>query len=320
MDLALVAQNLLSPAVLAFALGLAAAAAGSDLRLPDPVHGFLSSYLLLAIGLKGGVAIAVAGIGAVLVPAAAALALGCLIPLWSFAVLAGPLRLPRVDAAAIAAHYGSVSAVTFVAATAWLTAAGRSFEGFMPALVAIMEVPAIIVALLLARPGAVRRGLGAALHEILLGRSILLLAGGVAIGWLTGPQGYRPVEPLFGGLFQGLLMLFLLDMGAIAARRLRDLRRAGPAVAGFAIVAPVLHGALGAVAGRLVGLSPGGAMVLATLAASSSYIAAPAAVRVSLPEANPTLSLTASLGITFPFNLLVGLPLYDFIARWLQGG
>lgn len=317
MDLALAAQNLLSPMVLAFALGLAAAAAGSDLRLPDPVHSMLSTYLLLAIGMKGGVAIASAGIGVVLVPAIAALALGCLIPLWSFAVLAGPGKLARVDAAAMAAHYGSVSAVTFVAATAWLTGAGRDYEGFMPALVAIMEVPAIVLALLLAKPGGARENLGAALHEILLGKSILLLAGGVAIGWLTGPQGYRAVEPLFGGLFQGFLVLFLLDMGAIAARRLRDLRRAGAAVAAFAIIAPVLHGAVGAFAGRLIGLSPGGAMVLATLAASSSYIAAPAAVRVSLPEANPTLYLTASLGITFPFNLLVGLPLYDWFARHL---
>jgi hypothetical protein len=317
MDLALVAQNLLSPMVLAFALGLAASAAGSDLRLPDPVHSLLSTYLLLAIGLKGGVAIATAGLGAVLVPALAALALGCAIPLWSFAVLAGPLKLARVDAAALAAHYGSVSAVTFVAATAWLDAAGRSHEGFLPALVAIMEVPAIVIGLLLApRKNA---SLGRALHEILLGKSIVLLAGGVAIGWLSGPRGYASVAPFFATLFQGLLTLFLLDMGAIAARRLRDLKRAGPAVAGFAILAPVLHGALGALAGRMIGLSPGGAMVLATLAASASYIAAPAAVRVALPEANPTLSLTAALGITFPFNLLVGLPLYDFFARGMGG-
>jgi hypothetical protein len=141
----------------------------------------------------------------------------------------------------------------------------------------------------------------------------------VAIGWLSGPRGYASVAPLFATLFQGLLTLFLLDMGAIAARRLRDLKRAGPAVAGFAILAPVLHGALGALAGRMIGLSPGGAMVLATLAASASYIAAPAAVRVALPEANPTLSLTAALGITFPFNLLVGLPLYDLFARGMGG-
>jgi len=315
---ALAVANLTSPMVLAFALGLAAALAGTDLRLPDPVHSAISTYLLLAIGMKGGVALAVAGLGAVLLPAAAALGLGTAIPLWSFAVLAGPLRLSRVDAAAMAAHYGSVSAVTFVAATAWLTAAGRSYEGFMPALVALMEVPAIVIALALAREktGAIC----SALHEILLGRSVLLLAGGVAIGWLTGPGGYRAVEPLFGTLFQGFLVLFLLDMGAIAARRMRDLSRAGPAIALFAIVAPLLHGALGAVVGTLIGLSPGGAMVLATLAASSSYIAAPAAVRVALPEANPTLYLTASLGITFPFNLLVGLPVYDFLARSLAGG
>jgi hypothetical protein len=314
---ALALANLTSPMVLAFALGLLAALAGTDLRLPDPVHSAISTYLLLAIGMKGGVAISVAGIGAVLVPAVAALALGAAIPIWSFAILAGPLKIARVDAAALAAHYGSVSAVTFVAATAWLDAAGRAYEGFMPALVALMEVPAIVIALLLARE---RQGrLGDALHEILLGKSVLLLAGGVAIGWLTGPRGYRAVEPLFGALFQGFLVLFLLDMGAIAARRLRDLRRAGPAIGAFAVAAPLLHGALGAAAGALIGLSAGGAMVLATLAASASYIAAPAAVRVALPEANPTLYLTASLGITFPFNLLVGLPVYDWLARQFVG-
>lgn len=315
---ALALANLTSPMVLAFALGLAAALAGTDLRLPDPVHSAISTYLLLAIGMKGGVAISVAGLGTVLLPAAAALALGSAIPLWSFAILAGPMRLSRVDAAALAAHYGSVSAVTFVAATAWLDAAGRPYEGFMPALVALMEVPAIVIALALARDRA--GPMATALHEILLGRSVLLLAGGVAIGWLSGPRGYRAVEPLFGTLFQGFLVLFLLDMGAIAARRLRDLRRAGPAIAGFAILAPLAHGALGAGFGVLIGLSPGGAMVLGTLAASASYIAAPAAVRVALPEANPTLYLTASLGITFPFNLLAGLPIYDLAARAIAGG
>jgi hypothetical protein len=312
--LAIAAANLSSPMVLAFALGLLAALAGTDLRLPDPVHSAISTYLLLAIGMKGGVALAVAGVGAVLLPALAALLLGAAIPLWCFAILRGWLRIARADAAAIAAHYGSVSAVTFVAATAWLTATGRAYEGYMPALVAIMEVPAIVIALLLARDRA--GTIKGALHEILLGKSVLLLAGGVAMGWITGPSGYRAVEPLFGTLFQGFLVLFLLDMGAIAARRLRDLRRAGAGLAGFAIAAPVAHGALGAAAGALIGLSPGGAMILATLAASASYIAAPAAVRVALPEANPTLYLTASLGITFPFNLLLGLPLYDALAQW----
>jgi hypothetical protein len=320
--LAIAAANLASPMVLAFALGLAAALAGTDLRLPDPVHSAISTYLLLAIGMKGGVALAVAGIGAVLWPALAALALGSAIPLWCFAILRRALGLGRADAAAIAAHYGSVSAVTFVAATAWLSAAGRPYEGFMPALVAIMEVPAIVIALLLARERTGQDGAGSirgALHEILLGKSVLLLAGGVAMGWITGPAGYRAVEPLFGTLFQGFLVLFLLDMGSIAARRLRDLRRAGTGLAAFAVLAPIAHGALGAAAGTLVGLSPGGAMVLGTLAASASYIAAPAAVRVALPEANPTLYLTASLGVTFPFNLLLGLPLYDALARALAG-
>jgi hypothetical protein len=315
--LAIAAANLASPMVLAFALGLLAALAGTDLRLPDPVHSAISTYLLLAIGMKGGVALAVAGVGAVLWPAIAALALGSAIPLWCFAILRRVLGLNRADAAAVAAHYGSVSAVTFVAATAWLSAAGRDYEGFMPALVAIMEVPAIVIALMLARDRA--GSIKGALHEILLGKSVLLLAGGVAMGWITGPSGYRAVEPLFGTLFQGFLVLFLLDMGSIAARRLRDLRRAGAGLAVFAVIAPVAHGALGAAAGVLVGLSPGGAMVLGTLAASASYIAAPAAVRVALPEANPTLYLTASLGITFPFNLLLGLPLYDLLARALAG-
>jgi len=313
----LLLANLLSPMVLAFALGVLARLVRSDLRVPEELHQSLSIYLLLAIGLKGGVELSRTPLAGVAAPLAGTLVLGIVTPLTAYAVL----RLGRFDvtnAAALAAHYGSVSAVTFIAAIAFAEAAGARPESFLPALVAVLEVPAIVVALLLARlraPGP--GGLRAALHEIVTGRSVLLLAGGMVIGLLGGERSFAPVEPFFVGLFRGALVLFLLDMGIAAAGRLGDLRRLGGFLAGFAIVMPIVHGALGAAVGTVAGLSPAGSAVFAAMVASASYIAAPAAVRLALPAANPTLYLTASLGVTFPFNLTVGIPLYFEIAGWL---
>jgi hypothetical protein len=225
-----------------------------------------------------------------------------------------------VNAAALAAHYGSVSAVTFIAATAFMQAARQPVEGFLPTLVAILEVPAIVIALLIARRNLGGGSLGEAVREILAGKSILLLVGGSLIGYLSGPDGLKQVAPVFVDPFRGVLVLFLLELGMVAAKRLRDLRKVGVFLIGFGIVMPLVHGALGVWLGSLAGMSVGGAMVLGTMAASASYIAAPAAVRIALPQANPSYYLTASLGITFPFNLTLGIPLYFALSRWLHGG
>ncbi len=312
--------NLLSPAVLFFALGLVAALVRSELKFPEALYSALTIYLLVAIGFKGGVALAEAGLGRVWLPALAAIGLGAFIPLWTYPVLRWGGRMAAVDAAAIAAHYGSVSAVTFLAATNYLAAIGRPYESHAVALLAVMESPAILVGVVLGKRagGGPPVPLGLVVREALFGRSIFLLLGALVVGALCGPDGMEKVGPFFVTPFQGVLALFLLEMGLVAGRRLEDLRRVGPFLLAFGIVAPALNGALGVAVGTAAGLSAGGAMLLGVLAASASYIAAPAAVRLALPEANPTLSLTAALAITFPFNLTVGIPLCDAFARLLQ--
>lgn len=315
----LIRLNLLSPVVLAFALGIIATLVRSDLRFPDELYTALSIYLLLAIGLKGGVALSQTPIGEFWAPALATLALGAGVPIWTYAILRRLGSFEVADAAALAAHYGSVSAVTFIASLGFLQLVQVPVEGFMPTLMAILEVPAIGVALLIAR---MRMGGGGTLrsvfHEVFAGKSILLLLGGLTIGYLAGPEGVASVSPFFVDLFYGALMLFLLEMGMIAARRFGDLKKVGVFLLAFGMIMPVLHGALGVWLGGLSGLSVGGSTVLGVLAASASYIAAPAAVRIALPQANPGYYLTASLAITFPFNLIVGIPLYYAFATWMQ--
>jgi len=318
--LELLRTNLLSPTVLAFALGITATLVKSDLKIPDALCTTLSIYLLLAIGLKGGAALATTPISLVWKPALATLALGVLTPLLSYVTLRRLGRFDVVNAAAVAAHYGSVSAVTFIAATTFMQAAQEPIEGFLPTLVAILEVPAIVIALLIARRSLGGGSLGEAVREIFSGKSILLLLGGSIMGLLSGPEGLKQVAPVFVEPFQGVLVLFLLELGMVAAKRLRDLRKVGSFLLGFAIVMPIVQGSLGVWLGSLAGMSVGGAMVLGTMAASASYIAAPAAVRIALPQANPSYYLTASLGITFPFNLTLGIPLYYALSRWLNGG
>ncbi len=311
--------GVLSPMTLCFALGAIATFLRSDLKFPEPVYAALSIYLLLAIGLKGGAALATTSLAAIALPALAGIALGAAIPFWVYAALRRLGGFGSTDAAALAAHYGSVSAVTFIAALSYVQSLGMPAEGFMPAVLALMEVPAIVIALMLARDGREGGSMGTALHEVLAGRSILLLAGGLVIGFAAGPRGYEAVRPFFADPFQGALCLFLLDLGMVAAQRSKDVRAVGPFLVAFAIAAPLLNGAAGVAAGWAVGLSPGGSAVLGTLAASASYIAAPAAVRLALPSANPGYYLTASLAITFPFNLVAGLPLYAWLARFLHG-
>jgi hypothetical protein len=319
--LELVQINLLSPMVLAFALGITATLLHSDLKLPDELYTTLSIYLLLAIGLKGGIALAETSLAVFWAPAVATLLLGIIIPVIAYGVARKIGKLNVADAAALAAHYGSVSAVTFAAAQTFLDTVGVRYEGFMPALVAILEVPAIVVALLIAQVAGAPQGgdWRKALRELLTSKSILLLVGGMIIGWLAGPRGGKEVAPVFVDLFKGALTFFLLELGMVAARRFRDLPSAGLFLLGFGIIMPIFNGLLGVWFGSITGLSLGGSTILGVLSASASYIAAPAAVRIALPQANPGFYLTAALGITFPFNLAIGLPLYYTIASLIVG-
>lgn len=316
--------NLLSPVVLFFVMGILASVLKSDLKFPEALYVTLTIYLLTAIGFKGGVAVSEAGLGQVWLPSLAAMLLGTVIPLWTYPVLRVLGRLSVPNAAALAGHYGSVSAVTFIAATNYLKGVGQPYESYAAAFLAVMESPAIIVGVLLGKLGAGDRSdaLGSsvrtALHEALLGRSVFLLVGALAVGVLSGQRGMAGVEAFFVTPFQGVLALFLLEMGTVAGRRLGDLRKVGPFLLAFGILAPLVHGFLGVALGHAAGLSPGGATLLGVLSASASYIAAPAAMRLSLPDANPTLYLTSSLAITFPFNITVGIPIYYAAARWWQ--
>jgi hypothetical protein len=316
-------DNLLSPAVLSFALGFGARLIQGDLSLPKDAFGVIAAYLLFAIGLKGGIELAHAPIAQVAAPAAVTLLLGCITPITAFLALRAFCRLGPADAAGVAAHYGSVSAVTFIAASSFVAAQGAPAEGFMPTLVTVLESPGINIALaigLMTAGGG--RKLGAALHEVFTSRGLLLLVGGLIVGVVTGEKNWADVQLFYdtkGPVFRGSLCLFLLHMGAVAGERLKDLKAVGPRLLAFAVILPILHGALGVALGHLAGLSVGGAAVLGAMAASASYIAAPPAVRLTLPEANPTYSLTCSLGITFPFNILAGIPLYYEIALRLGG-
>lgn len=320
MDLfSLALTNLTSPPLLAFALGLLGAAIKSDIKIPDPVYQALSLYLLLGIGIKGGVALSEASLSDIAWPVVGALALGLVIPLVAFWLLGALTRLDVTNRGALAAHYGSTSLVTFTAALVFLETLRVDFEGFMTTLLAILEIPGIIVGLLLASRGQRTRTVSWAesLREVITGKSLVLLAGGLVIGVATGSQGYERIEPFFGGLFTGVLTLFLLELGLVAGKRLADVRKSGPGLVVFALLFPVLAGTLGILVGWATGLSVGGATVLGVLAGSASYIAAPAAVRLALPQASPGVYLTASLGITFPFNLVLGIPLLYAIAGWI---
>jgi hypothetical protein len=310
----------MDPVVLFFVLGVIARIGRSDLRLPEALYETLSIYLLLAIGIKGGVQLAQQPVAQVLPQASAAIALGAAIPLLLFPILTRVGRLPRADGAAIAAHYGSVSVVTFAVAVAHLAARDVAAESYMPLLVALMEAPGIIAGIVLARIGSGKQvAWGRLGHEVLFGKSVLLLVGGIAIGAIAGPAGIAPIEPVFGGLFKGVLALFLLEMGLVAGGRLADLKRAGVFLVSFGVLAPPVLGLLGVAVGHAIGLSLGGAALLGTLAASASYIAAPTAMRIAVPEANPALSIGVALGVTFPFNITVGIPLYLSYARWIGG-
>jgi uncharacterized protein len=315
--------------VLFFLLGVFARLVGSDLRLPEALYETLSIYLLLAIGLKGGLELSRQPLAALAPQVLACMALGFAIPFVLFPLLRW-LRLNGADAASVAAHYGSVSVVTFAVASAALTREGIAFESHAALWVAVMEAPGLVAGILLARwaarraPGAQGRGDtgGAArwrelAHDVLFGKSVLLLLGGLVIGAVAGDAGAAPIAAVFVDPFKGVLALFLLELGLVAGARLAEVRRFGAAVLVVGLAVPPVLALAGAAVGWALGLSVGGIALLATLAASASYIAAPTAMRIAVPEANAALSITAALGVTFPFNLVAGIPMYIALAQWI---
>ncbi len=309
-----------------FLLGVLARLVKSDLRLPEALYETLSIYLLLAIGLKGGIELSKQPLVALAPQVLACMALGFAIPFVLYP-LARALRLNGPDAAALVAHYGSVSVVTFAVATAALTRQGIAYESHAALWVAVMEAPGLVAGILLARasmrreagaPGsglASSGGWGRLAHDVLFGKSVLLLMGGIAIGAIAGVEGTAPIKAVFIDPFKGVLALFLLELGLVAGGRLAEVRRFGAAVLVIGLGAPPLLALAGAAVGWALALSTGGIALLATLAASASYIAAPTAMRIAVPQANAALSITAALGITFPFNIVIGIPLYITLAQ-----
>lgn len=318
-----------SPVILFFVLGMIAAAARSDLAIPEPFAKAMSIYLMIAIGLKGGVAVAKSGIGIEIATAIVAGAcLSFLIPFYVAAILRRVGKLEAVNAGAVAAHYGSVSVVTFVTAGEILALQAMPIPGYMVAVLAVMETPAILSGLLLARRGLSGDARsadsgderGELVREVFLNASVVLLIGSFLIGIIAGPGGFSEVQPVFDTGFKGVLCLFLLDMGLLAARRLRESRSLTWRLAFLAIAFPLVNGTLGTVIGVTLGFDPGSAAALGILCASASYIAVPAAMRMALPQADPGIYLAMSLSITFPFNILFGIGLIAWLARVLTGG
>ncbi len=317
-DLAI--NNLTSVAVLLFVLGFFAARINSDVRIPEPIYQFISIFLLFGIGLKGGHALKDVSISDFLAPSIATLILGSTIPVLAFFVLSLVRKLNEIDRGAIAAHYGSTSLVTFTAALFFLESTQIPVEGYATALLTLMEIPGIVVGIYLgSRHRKTKVGWSHTMREVLAGKTVLLLVGGLLIGALTTTAGYEKVTPLFIDLQGGFLAFFLLHLGYLAGSNWNEIKQVGFPISIFAIVFPIFTGTLGIFTANLVGLSLGGMVILGVLCASASYIAAPAAVSVALPEAKASLALVSSIGVTFPFNLIIGIPLYLEIARWLQG-
>jgi hypothetical protein len=316
-------QNLISPITLAFLMGVVATLIRSDLEIPEPILKILSIFLLLSIGIQGGRELSEVHFAEVAAAIGVTLILVVTLPLVAFLIASRVGRFDPANAAGIAALYGSVSSVTFLAAQNFAQSQQAPAEGFLAALIAMMEW-GILVALLigrfaLAKEAGGMQGLGGIVSETLRGRGLVLLVGGLTMGFLIGDADYKRISPFFVDLFRGVLVLFLLEMGMTAARRLREFAQVGVFMLGFGIVVPVIFGAFGTLLGTLAGLSLGGAFVLGAVAASASYIDAPAAVRAALPHANPSIYLTSSLAITFPFNLIAGLPIYFMFAQMWRG-
>jgi uncharacterized protein len=319
MEFSLILSNILNPPILFFFVGMIAVWVKSDLEIPQPLPKLFSLYLLFAIGFKGGHEIVESGftseVGATLL---AAVIMACIVPVYSFFIL--KIKLDIYNAAAIAATYGSISAVTFITASALLTKLAIPFGGHMVAALALMESPAIVVGIFLVRMFAKKQNdlteetekgsWAEVLREACLNGSVFLLVSSLIIGLLTGNNGWDKIKFFSDGLFYGVLCFFLMDMGLIAARRLNDLRKAGAFVIGFSVAMPVFNAFIGIGLAKALGLSVGNALLFAVLCASASYIAVPAAMRMSVPEANPSLYISMALALTFPFNIIVGIPIY----------
>ncbi|MCS7083499.1 MAG: sodium-dependent bicarbonate transport family permease [Aquificaceae bacterium] len=313
MHVDLILQNILNPPIMMFFLGIFAALVRSDLEIPQSLSKLFSLYLLIAIGLHGGYELSKSGISLYVVKVLAlASFMAFLVPIYSFFVLR--VRLDVYNAVAIAASYGSISAVTFITAVSFLDSLNLHHGGYMVAAMTLMESPAIVVGLLLlslfARRADSEIKWGGVLKEALFNASVLLLVGTLLIGALTGEKGWKSIEPLFGGLFKGMLTFFLLDMGLIAGKRLGDVKKVGVFLIAFGVIMPIFNASLGILLAKLANFHTSDAFLFSILCASASYIAVPAAMRMSVPEANPSIYITLSLAITFPFNIAFGIPLY----------
>ncbi|BAZ28842.1 hypothetical protein NIES4074_12770 [Cylindrospermum sp. NIES-4074] len=314
MDVSLVVSNILNPPVLAFFLGMLAVFLKSDLEIPPPLPKLFSLYLLFAIGFKGGVELVKSGVSQeVILTLVAAMFMACIVPVYTFFILR--VKLDDYNAAAIASTYGSISAVTFITASSFLTQLGIAFDGYMVAALALMESPAIIVGLILVNVFTAEQGKrefvwSEVLREAFLNGSVFLLIGSLIMGILTGEHGWTVLKPFTQDMFYGVLTFFLLDMGLLAAKRIKDLQKAGVFLILFAILIPILNAGIALAIAKIIGMSQGDALLFAVLCASASYIAVPAAMRLTVPEANPSLYISTALAVTFPFNIIVGIPLY----------
>mgnify|MGYP003543065727 FL=1 len=322
MDLSLIAQNILNPPILFFFLGMLAVFLKSDLTIPQPLPKFFSLFLLIAIGLHDGYELSKSGLDLYILKALSlAIFMAILVPIYSFFILR--VKLDTYNSVALAATYGSISAVTFITGITYLQTIGVEYGGFMVAAMTLMESPAIVIGLVFAvlftkkDNNSSKTNWGEIFKEAFLNPSVFLLMGALIIGVLTGEKGWTSVEPLFGALFKGILAFFLLDMGIVAAKRIYELKKLGFFLIAFAIFMPIFNAIVGMSLGYYFEISKGDAFLLALLSGSASYIAVPAAMRLSVPEANPGIYLPLSLAITFPFNISIGIPLYYYLINLL---
>ena len=308
-------KAILDPVVLFFILGAVAGLLKSDLRVPQSFYNTISLYLLISIGIKGGIELYHSDADSVVIPILATLLLGVLITNLAKFMLDKTNKFKTADAISIATHYGSVSAVTFAVVISYVKSQGIAYENYMTVLLVMLEIPAIITGVILAAKASnkANNNIGVIIKEVFLGKSILLIVGGIFIGYTVGYTDNKQINFFFFDLFKGFLCLFMLEMGIITSERIKDLKKVGLTLIAFGVVMPLISATFGILTGVFCGLSQGGTTILAAMAASASYIAAPAAMRLALPEANPTFSLTAALGITFPFNVILGIPLYSYL-------
>ena len=323
MSFSLILSNLLNPPVLFFFLGMLAVLLRSDLEIPQPLPKLFSLYLLLAIGFKGGYEISESGINSeIFLTLTVSIVMACIVPIYSFFIL--KIKLDIYNAAAIAATYGSISAVTFITASSFLTKLGIDYGGHMVAALALMESPAIIVGIILVRLFVANPKNGdfswsEVFREAFLNGSVFLLVGSLIIGLITGAPGWQKLEVFTEDIFYGVLTFFLLDMGMVAARRIRDLRKTGSFLIAFSVIMPVINAIVGILIAEAIHMTPGNSLLFAILCASASYIAVPAAMRLSVPESNPSLYVSMALALTFPFNIIVGIPLYFNLIKFIGG-